>query len=322
MQNYIDKLNEYPIIYIDFGNLSVEFKNFVSRQVVKHGFLPLEIKDVESQELNNKIAFIKFEDYDDYLNIYFKNKDYTIPKNIILSEPCNIANLLNLTLSDLNAEATETKALQSIIYSVSSNKIYTTEFLGMPYVVLYDKIDFEIAKNAPVIKDEKALFLWDNYVIYTDGSISDLTFTWKMKLSNTPLDYIVSENRIYILDVTGQVIILNTKSRRTTFTKTFEGAYRIQLDHDGTLLVHTTRGQYTVINEKDVVYKDKRESSSSDNFENFAKFYPSIIDLHITPFGYFYNEIFLGEELKLSYIKNKTIYIVTEVGVWKINLSD
>lgn len=51
IQNYIDKLNEYPIIYIDFGNLSVEFKNFVSRQVVKHGFLPLDLKDLEAQKL-------------------------------------------------------------------------------------------------------------------------------------------------------------------------------------------------------------------------------------------------------------------------------
>jgi len=325
IQNYIDKLNELPIIYIDFSDLPSELKNFISRQIAEFGILPVEMKNLNDQknESESEIIYIKFQSHDKYLNVEFKEDIYTIPLDSILTEPSNISNLLNLLLNDLRKNASDDIKLQSIICDKSANTVCLTKFLGTLCIFLYDKINFEgneLASFVPTLKDDKVIFVWDNYIVYADGSISDLSNTWKMKISNIPLDYIVSENKIYVLDITGQIIILNTKSRRVTFTKTFEGAYMIKLDSSGSLSVHTTKGQYTIINEKDVIYKEKTESLESS--QSSVRFYPSIVDLHITPFGYFYNDIFLGEDMKFGYIKNKTFYLITEVGIWKINISD
>jgi len=323
IQNYIDKLNELPIIYIDFSNLPIEFKNFISRQIAKFGILPVEFENLDKQEDGSESVSIKFEIYNEDLNIKFKEDIYILPLDVVLTEPNNIANLLSLLLSNLRKSTSEDLKLWSFIYSNSPDKVYLTVFLGTPYVFLHDKISFEgteLPSFVNALKDDKVIFVWDNYVVYADGSISDLSNTWKMNISNTPLDYVITENRIYILDVTGQLIILNTKSRRPTFTKAFEGAYMLKLESNGLLSVLTTKGHYMIINEKDVIYKEKAEGLESR--KSSVRFYPSITDLRITPFGYFYNDIFIGEDMKFSYIKNKILYLITEVGVWKINISD
>lgn len=305
--------------------MSNELKNYIMRQIASFGILPIELSGLGNQELeldNSNMTLMKFEKSTGYLNIYFNNELYTIPLAAVLTEPNNIKNLLYLLLDDSSITSKSNFDLKSLVYSKVSDKVYLTNFLGTLLVFLYDKIDFEneIANFITYSKDDKVIFIWDNYVFYADGSISDLSFTWKMKLSNTPLDYLISENRIYILDVTGQLVILNTRTRRISFTKLFEGAYMIKLEPNGLLLIYTSNGIYKIVNEKDVVYEEKDENLFYSNIKSVL--YPSITKLNITPFGYFYKDTYIGSELKFMYIKNNVLFIITEVGLWKVNISD
>ncbi|MEN3042459.1 MAG: hypothetical protein ABDH59_04050, partial [Fervidobacterium sp.] len=327
IQTYIDKSSQLPIIVIEFRNVHNVLKKYISCQLVTLGILPIDVNvlktsSIENIKLGNDI--IIFESTDDYLNIAFKENEYTIPKGA-LDEPSNMMKILSEIFGDFGkSPVNDTKEIKSIIYNKKINKAYLSKFIGEPYIVLYDNIDFENDQrslDSIDLKNDKIIFVWDNYVLYADGSISDLSFTWKMKVSNTPLDYIFSGNRLFLLDVTGQLVVLNLKTRRFVFSKTFEGSYTIKLEPNNVLNVYSTNGRYIVINEKETKF-DSKQVEEQRTKSMFPIVYPSILNLYVTPFGYFYEDIFIGQQIKFTYIKDKIAYVVTEVGTWKINISD
>ncbi|MGC8820532.1 MAG: hypothetical protein ACP5PP_05465 [Fervidobacterium sp.] len=159
--------------------------------------------------------------------------------------------------------------------------------------------------------------IWDDYVVFSDGSLSDVSLTWKMKVCNTPLDVLVVNNKIYFLDITSQVVIVNAKTRRIVFSQTLEGAFSIDLSGD-VLVVNTLKGKYEIQNDKDIRFIQTETTNGGENFS--VIFYPSTSKVISTPFGFFYDKIFLGENVYGFWIKNGMLYLITEVGTWKIKL--
>lgn len=206
----------------------------------------------------------------------------------------------------VNIDLLEKELQKNDVVAITSDSVVTKEYI-------YNLKTKSLTKfQAPIVS------IWDNYVLYSDGSISDLSFTWNTKISNSPLDYIFTENRICILDISGQVVIMNQKTRRILFSKTFEGAYSLSLDKDNSFIVKTTNGCYKISSDKDVNLIAKGANETYEESSKFNIFYPSLLDIFHTPFGFFYKGNFIGNEISGFYIKDKTAHVITEVGTWKI----
>ncbi|KAF2962496.1 hypothetical protein [Fervidobacterium sp. 2310opik-2] len=206
----------------------------------------------------------------------------------------------------VNIDLLEKELQKNGVVAITSDSVVTKEYI-------YNLKTKSLTKfQAPIVS------IWDNYVLYSDGSISDLSFTWNTKISNSPLDYIFTENRICILDISGQVVIMNQKTRRILFSKTFEGAYSLSLDKDNSFIVKTTNGCYKISDDKDVNLIEKGANETYEESSKFNIFYPSLLDIFHTPFGFFYKGNFIGNEISGFYIKDKTAHVITEVGTWKI----
>lgn len=187
-------------------------------------------------------------------------------------------------------------------------------------------ISSEAAQNlktkASIKFSSSILMLWDNYIILSDGNIGDLTLSWWLKVSNTPLDYIILDNKLYILDISGNLFIVNLKTRRTIFNTSFEGAYMFKIDvsSNKTLHVYSPGKIYYIMNEKDIFVKDTENDSQYSRTIFTTSYYPSILSISVSPFGYFYENLYLGDIIYQVYIKDKSAYIITDVGTWKIKI--
>ncbi|MFN4245940.1 MAG: hypothetical protein ACK4F9_07350 [Brevinematia bacterium] len=196
------------------------------------------------------------------------------------------------------------------------------------------KFSFESAQNlktkALITFSAPIIFLWDNYIILSDGNIGDLTLTWWLKISNTPIDYIVSDNKIYLLDITNNLYIVNLKTRRTILQIFCENAYMIKLEYDSTeknnvLWVYGYDKIFKLSSDKELSTINIEKTSDRYNDDGRAIstiFYPSILKITVSPFGYFYEDLHLGSKVYHTYIRELYAYIITDVGTWRIKLSE
>jgi len=177
--------------------------------------------------------------------------------------------------------------------------------------------------------------IWDKYIIYADGSLSDTTLTWKSKISNTPLDYVIEDDKLYILDLTSYFYIVNLKTRKTLYSEHFEGATSISVD-EGLIAIETPHGTYKISgNGSQKTFSAKHSLQNNTDNEIDASisasremkiisepFYPTIAGITKNIFGFFSSEHFLGERVLHFFIKGSKIYILTDVGTWIKNLPD
>lgn len=195
------------------------------------------------------------------------------------------------------------------------------------------KFSFESAQSlktrALITFSAPIIFLWDNYIILSDGNIGDLTLTWWLKIANTPIDYIVTDNKIYLLDITSNLYIVNLKTRRTILQTFCENAYMLKLEYDSAeknnvLYVYSYDKIFKISNDKELsTINIERTTDRYDDERTISTiFYPSILKITVSPFGYFHGDLHLGSKVYQTYIKQQYAYIITDVGTWRIKLSE
>ncbi len=292
-------------------NLIYEFPNTLAQlieNIIKNNSTYENLNDVKNNDNILKTIIIDQKTGSSFLTQFIGITYFIQNDNLELLQGKVIYNAKTNNVETVDIDLLEKALKKNDVIAITSDNVITKEYI-------YNLKKKSLTKfQAPIVS------IWNNYVLYSDGSISDLSFTWNARISNSPLDYIFTENRICILDISGQVVIMNQKTRRILFSKTFEGAYSISLDKDNSFIVKTTNGYYKISNDKDVNLIAKTANETYENSSKFNIFYPSLLDIFDTPFGFFHKGNFIGNEIYGLFIKDKTAYVITEVGTWKISL--
>ncbi|WP_143145306.1 hypothetical protein [Fervidobacterium gondwanense] len=160
------------------------------------------------------------------------------------------------------------------------------------------------------------VFGWNKIILYSDGSITDTTLSWRLKVSNTPLDFLLNEDRFYVLDISGNVYSVNLKTRKVNHLGGVEGAFKFS-KHGSDVFLCSQNLCYHV-RETSLEKVDQHHIEESE--AHF--FYPSISSLQNTGFGVFLGKTFLGNELIFIYVLNDKLRILTDVGTWEVFLKE
>lgn len=161
------------------------------------------------------------------------------------------------------------------------------------------------------------IFAWDNILIYADGQISDSSLNWKMKVSNTPVDFIYNDNNLYILDITNNLYLINLRTRKVNRLGFIESTGRL----------FNINGEILLVTAVEVFRLTENGILKVDNFSTYHKqmytsdyVYPTVCNLQFYKSGYFYGNTFLGNNILFAYISKDILTILTDVGTWKIKL--
>lgn len=186
-------------------------------------------------------------------------------------------------------------------------------------------------RNRVLLDRTRILCFWDGIIIYSDGHISDMSLNWRMKVSAAaPLDFYIGDGILYLLDVAGNVYAVNLKNRRVLLNDKVESAVAISVV-DKKLQVVTLRG--TIAYSPDFAKKENRsalagegteiqtEIQRSSYFSKTALLSPTALKIHLTPFGIFWRDTYLGQELHLLRINENKAQVFTELGVWVVPLN-
>lgn len=205
---------------------------------------------------------------------------------------------------------------QNGILRTSNNKeIQTDEFpiLLTTNTLMTKQYTMSLGNKKINYSQSVPIFAWDNIIIYSDGTITDTTLSWRLKVSNTPLDFLVIQDKLYVLDITGSVYFVNLKTRRVNSIGNAEGASRFYQDGNDVLLCSSDLCYY--VKEKSLERLDNR---SIEN--DVTTIYPSIINVRKSAPGVFVDKTFLGTEIVFTYISNNKLRILTDVGTWELTL--
>ncbi len=218
--------------------------------------------------------------------------------------------------------------LKSVI--LSGGEIFIVENIGKPFLTLYEETSFSQKISDKIYSNSIVEIYPDRYVkgktyefkvplltrinnilLFSDGSISDVNLTWNMKISNSPVDYGVWKNRLYVLDISGILTVVDLRTRNTIFKKNYPGAFRIGVEND---FVYVFRKMDTII-------LDERNSEKILNqpyFDNY-KIYPTYLNLYkIYDYYITFSGVPIGRELKFFYTDSDKIVYITEVGKWEM----
>jgi len=207
--------------------------------------------------------------------------------------------------------------INSVLYT-QTNVQYQIDELPLLYngfLILTKEYVVNLRDGKKQENTAQPIFAWGKIMIFADGQISDLSLNWKMKISNAPVDFVVLQDKLYILDLTNNIYIFNLKTRKITHVGTVENNGRLK-----------DSGAEVVLITKDSIFTVKEEGISQlkdylPNFQayyNVNKIYPTICDVEIYSSGFFYNNTFIGNEMYFSYLSDGVITILTDVGTWRI----
>ncbi|MFN4267515.1 MAG: hypothetical protein ACK4EZ_01635 [Fervidobacterium pennivorans] len=193
-------------------------------------------------------------------------------------------------------------------------------FLYTGYSILTENYILNLRTGKKEAVSSVPIFGWDKYIIYADGSVGDLSLTWKLKVSNTPLDFLMVENMLYLLDVTKNVYAVNLKTRKVIFAGTFEDAICFDYDeHSATVILRALKENY-VLSVNGSIKVDRTESFFKNDFPN-KRLYPTFTNVKDFGFGFFYEGVYLGNSIFFMFISKGVLNIVTDVGTWQVKIT-
>lgn len=187
------------------------------------------------------------------------------------------------------------------------------------YSILTDNYILNLRTGKKDTISSVPIFGWDKYIIYADGSVGDISLTWKLKVSNTPLDFLIVENVLYLLDVTKNVYVVNLKTRKVTFAGNFEDAICFDYDeHSANTILRTLKGNY-FLSENGLIKVDRTEGGFKNDFST-KSLYPCLTNIKDFGFGLFYEDVYLGNSILFMFISKGVLNIVTDVGTWQVEI--
>uniref|UniRef100_A0A7V4NFM9 Uncharacterized protein n=1 Tax=Fervidobacterium pennivorans TaxID=93466 RepID=A0A7V4NFM9_FERPE len=238
----------------------------------------------------------------------------TVPTGVPLIVVPNYMNFIPATVT-MDGSLYKDKVLyvsEKIQYQVDSLPLLYTG-----YSILTDNYILNLRTGRKEVISSVPIFGWDKYIIYADGSISDVSLTWKLKVSNAPLDFLLVENMLYLLDVTKNVYVVNLKTRKVIFAGTFEEAICFNYDeHRATVILKSLKENY-VLSVNGSIKVDR----TGNFFKNdFKRLYPIFTNIKDFGFGFFYDDVYLGNSIFYMFVSKGVLNVVTDVGTWQVEI--
>ncbi|WP_448375942.1 hypothetical protein [Fervidobacterium sp.] len=292
------------------------------------------IRNDKTVSLSEELFISNFEELFKNLlgDIFIFDKRYSlsdIPETIVydpIRKEVFLANKTGIPLIVINSDIEFLPGYRTIDGSLYINNVLYTQtnvqyqidelpLLNNGFSILTREYTVNLRDGRKQENTAQPIFAWGKILIFADGQISDLSLNWKMKISNAPVDFVVLQDKLYILDLTNNIYIFNLKTRKITHVGTVENNGRLK-----------DNGAEVVLITKDSIFTVKEEGISQvkdylPNFQgnyNVNKIYPTICDVEIYSSGFFYNNTFIGNEMYFSYLSDGVITILTDVGTWRI----
>jgi len=240
----------------------------------------------------------------------------TVPTGVPLIVVPNYMNYIPATVT-MDGSFYRDKVLyvsEKIQYQVDSLPLLYTG-----YSILTDNYILNLRTGRKEVILSVPIFGWDKYIIYADGSISDVSLTSKLKVSNTPLDFLLVENMLYLLDVTKNVYVVNLKTRKVIFAGNFEEAVCFDYDERRATVILKSLKENYVLSVNGSIKVDRTESFFKNDFPN-KRLYPIFTNIKDFGFGFFYDDIYLGNSIFYMFISKGVLNIVTDVGTWQVEV--
>lgn len=168
----------------------------------------------------------------------------------------------------------------------------------------------------------RLLTIWDGIVLFADGSVSDTTLSWRMKVSQTPVDFLIYDGVLVIVDVASNFYAFDLRTRRLLYNDHIPDFRRLRVTDSGVVLETESK---TLLFDKSFKNKSVLTSAELTNAANYIFYspvYPSVIGIVKTRTGYFFQDIFVGTEIFLFFVKSNKIYLLTDVGTWIYDLGN
>ncbi|MGC9771819.1 hypothetical protein [Fervidobacterium islandicum] len=341
----LSKIGFFPIS-ISFGNTQCESTNCVNSMTLE----PLEIR-IELMEdkirlrIGNSVAV--FDSEDDFRTHFVKNfiemtnleghiiptvgeTGNNVPETVVYEPKTSriftvvpvglpllvVPDYVNFIPAVVTVDGSFYK--NGVLYTSEKNNIQVDSLpiLYNGYSILTGNYILNLRTGKKEFISSPPIFSWDKFLIYADGSITDTTLAWKLKVSNAPLDFLLIDNTLFLLDVTEGVYVVNLKSRKVSFLGNFNGALFLTLDRNlGKVILKTLNGDY-VLTENNAT---KVDSGFEYVFSN-KEVYPYFTGVENSGSGYFYRGVFLGDSIFYMSVSRDNLNIVTEVGTWQVTL--
>lgn len=199
-------------------------------------------------------------------------------------------------------------------------KAYTFPIFATSTRQLY--VDKVTEGTKVVWQNLRVLTIWDDIVLFADGSITDTSLSWRMKVSQTPVDFLVHDGVLVVVDVAGNLYAVDLKNRRLMYNERVSDFKRLRVTDWG---ISVETGRETLLFDK--FFKDKAVLSTMDTTEpssyiSHFPVYPTTMGVVKTKYGYFLRDIFFGTEIFLFYVKSNKIFVLTDVGTWIYELKN
>ncbi len=243
--------------------------------------------------------------------------------------------ITSVEIKDLKKFLEPKHNLKSIL--ISNSEVHIVQNLGRPIFLLDSDISFsqdgserfyssrtvEIYKNY-YVKGKNVEFKsplltrLDNFLLFTDGTISDVNLTWNLRIGNSPLDFLIWKNRLYFLDITGVLTVVDLRTRNTLLKKMYPGVNRIAIPN----------GSVYLFRKLDAIVLDEKNSEKIEEIIELNEYqnqlvYPSFMGIYKTDDYYITDKgIPIGREVKIYYVEANKLVVVTEVGRWEIKIKE
>lgn len=198
-----------------------------------------------------------------------------------------------------------------------------------------------LTKRGEVLRDRKInfgepfLFRWEDLVLTASGKLVNFVSGWTWEVSNSPVEFVFSKGKLYVLDVCGFVRVYDLSRRRLIWERGFEGAWGLDVWNDK---VYIGVGRNVlVLNEKDGEIVGTHEAEDFAVWEGtLLLFKNGSVDGESLGKGRFLRNggwpVFLGKERSIVFAKEKRIFesvqsvrlfqwgivVKTRDGVWLV----
>jgi len=212
---------------------------------------------------------------------------------------------------ELTTEKTHDNILESVygfpVFRTSTRQLY---------------IDRVTEGRKVVWQNVRLLGIWDGIVLFADGSISDTSLSWRMKVSQTPVDFLVYDGVLVIVDVASNFYALDLKTRRLLYNDHVPDFRRLRVTDSGVVLETESKALLFDKSFKNKSVLTSAELTKSASYIFYSPVYPSVMGVVKTKIGYFFQDIFVGTEIFLFFVKSNKIYLLTDVGTWIYDLGN
>ncbi|WP_143608999.1 hypothetical protein [Thermosipho affectus] len=276
--------------------------------IVENVFKPFVIKHMENMykvKVGSEIRYIKEGFYDFYGNVVYIGKDTKIEN--VQSFVSGIY-LFGSFVYDGRKLILGKKSID-----FPELPIFASEKRIISQHYWYEKI---LEKNKVSVLD-----VFNNFALYSDGSLSDLERTWKYKFSDVPFDWFVSGNLLALAFVNGDVVVFDLSKRRVLYKEKFKKLYGV--GYGKYLYVNADKKLFRI----DIWSKKKEDISEiSDDFlieDGKVKFVRGIVIRPRYKMVWFDGDFFHFKDVKFKNYLNllydeKEYFIITLDGTWRI----